>query len=1247
MKQIIRFTAVVVLFLFIGLSTSNAQTFSGGPSLTVPAAGNNGGFAWGDVNKDGKLDVVYRINNVMINSTTSFAALSTATLPTGVDAIGIAFADFNGDGRPDVYELLSTNVPAVYINNNGTSFAAMVGTGDLATAGATFNNFGGVSAADIDHSGYLSLAYAGGTVPASDANSVRGGGIWLLKGGASGFTNIGRAARGATANVIQNFESNNAGDAFAHIGWSATDISAIDTLDPLGGTNKVLKVAVNNYNAAPVLALTLPIGKTLADYNSFTFNGYFAQGDVGYKTIEVEAYQSSPTGHAFKSPDADSIGSWSRAKMGSTAWEPITIDITNTSSFSGTIYIAFGINCAGTGDVGGTGVQTIWYADNVTLVSPTGLPTSDRGIDTSLTFEAWNPMFLDANNDSYPDLLMPSFRNGSSQVDTGISGSRKGCVLYLNDGTGIFILPTTASVGRTLYNIDSIKAGVAYGRAVADTGIVVDDTVRHFEAIANAYGDFNNDGNLDLYLLSNSARNRNGSEVAVNGVILYGKGDGTFTYKWDGANIAASTGTPQIAGIRAISVGDYDNDGKSDLLLGCFGGGTFAQFLYKNNGDGTFTDVTTTANASGGGTRSVGFVDYDNNGFLDLFSYTGSSATLLKNNANNPSSYKWIGFQPVGSGMNGSAIGARFTVYAGATKQIRTISADAVSQGAGATLWAHFGLGSATFDSVYVNWPDGTTQHWTSTQLAAGDVTVTNKYWVIQEGAAIPPAPVRVQPSWVAKGDTALLASDTLKWTRVTGGNAAISYRVQVATNRGFTTLAKDLSNLTDSSTIVRLGLSTTYYWRVRGFSAGFTGPWSAADSFKTLYIPCTVVPQPLFPAAGIITVPNKPTLKVSYVSSASTYHLEVDTVNKYAIRDTVGASATTKYGGLVLNDSVNVLDTTYTFSSALKPGVKYYWRARGWNAAGSSGFSAVDSFTIMYVPAVPALSYPGHNAANVPANSLKMNWFSVAGDSNYVVQTWTYTINGVFTRNDTTKHDTTLTLTSLLNRQKYYWKVLAFNQGGASAFSAPDSFSTVIEVPAQVLVASPRNTTGENRKTLFTWNPALNAESYHLQVATTSAFAAADIKVDVMSTDTAEVISDTLLANTTYYWRVSGINLGGEGAFSSVAHYTTGTTVNVDNAVSQIPKEFALMQNYPNPFNPTTTITYDIPKSAFVSLKIYDVLGRLVTTLVDGIQEANSYRLQWNPTGVSSGVYFYRIQARSQDGSKNFTSVKKLVFMK
>jgi hypothetical protein len=102
-----------------------------------------------------------------------------------------------------------------------------------------------------------------------------------------------------------------------------------------------------------------------------------------------------------------------------------------------------------------------------------------------------------------------------------------------------------------------------------------------------------------------------------------------------------------------------------------------------------------------------------------------------------------------------------------------------------------------------------------------------------------------------------------------------------------------------------------------------------------------------------------------------------------------------------------------------------------------------------------------------------------------------------------------------------------------------------------------------------------------------------------------------------------------------------------VSGQTNATPTAFALYQNYPNPFNPSTVIRYDLPKNAYVKVMIYDILGRVVANLVDGVQTASQHSVQWNPNGLSSGIYFCRIQAHSQDGTSNFASVKKLLYMK
>jgi hypothetical protein len=77
-----------------------------------------------------------------------------------------------------------------------------------------------------------------------------------------------------------------------------------------------------------------------------------------------------------------------------------------------------------------------------------------------------------------------------------------------------------------------------------------------------------------------------------------------------------------------------------------------------------------------------------------------------------------------------------------------------------------------------------------------------------------------------------------------------------------------------------------------------------------------------------------------------------------------------------------------------------------------------------------------------------------------------------------------------------------------------------------------------------------------------------------------------------------------------------------------QVPEQFVLSQNYPNPFNPSTTIKFGIPRNSFATLKVFNILGQEVATLVNGETEAGSYEMTWNASGLSSGIYLYRLQA-------------------
>ena len=96
------------------------------------------------------------------------------------------------------------------------------------------------------------------------------------------------------------------------------------------------------------------------------------------------------------------------------------------------------------------------------------------------------------------------------------------------------------------------------------------------------------------------------------------------------------------------------------------------------------------------------------------------------------------------------------------------------------------------------------------------------------------------------------------------------------------------------------------------------------------------------------------------------------------------------------------------------------------------------------------------------------------------------------------------------------------------------------------------------------------------------------------------------------------------------------------------VPKAFTLKQNFPNPFNPSTTISYDLPTNAIVRLRVYNMLGEEITSLVNGYKPAGSYRAQFNANNIASGIYLVRIEAIDGAHPKNsFTQTRKMILLK
>jgi len=330
---------------------------------------------------------------------------------------------------------------------------------------------------------------------------------------------------------------------------------------------------------------------------------------------------------------------------------------------------------------------------NIAIASGvTGLGCPNRGVTA-----------IDYDNDGDLDLFIPSYF---------IHDEVRGNLLYRNDGNFHFTdVATEAGVSEGFqeraaawadYDLDGFidffisETNALYRNNGDGTFTNVTRRVGMAKGKSNsaAWGDFDNDGYPDLYVVGDSAA-----------ILYHNNGDGTFT------DVTATSRTSNA--FRALSAdwGDYDNDGDLDLYVVNY---VRPHRLLRNNGDGTFTDVAAGAGVAvdnfGNGSDGT-FIDYNNDGFLDLFVCNGAGPDagpylLFENNGN---LNHWLKIVLIGTASNPGGIGARITLTAGGVTSYRQyFGQHNMDQN---HIPVHFGLGGATtVDSVVIEWPSGVQQ---------------------------------------------------------------------------------------------------------------------------------------------------------------------------------------------------------------------------------------------------------------------------------------------------------------------------------------------------------------------------------------------------------------------------------------------------------------------------------------------------------------------------------------------------------
>ncbi|GEM_PF-230915 len=1049
--------------------------------------------------------------------------------------------------------------------------------------------------------------------------------------------NVTLVPKAVASYLSWNFESNSIGAPLAHIGWSQADAQAVVANDPVAGGNKVLMNTIHNYNAAPVLQYILPAGKTLADFSSFTFKGYFAQGDVGYKDIVVEAYQTMPTG-PFSNNAGAKIGDWNRAQMGSTAWENITVNVTNSASLHDTIYIAFGISCAGTGSVGAAGDTTIWYADSVTLVAK---PLT--------SYLSWN---FESNSigDSLGHMGWSTADDQAVVANDPVAGGNKVLKNIVHNYNAAPFLRYILPAGKTLADYDTLTFQGYFAQGdVAYKDIVVEAyqtmPTGPFANVASAkVGDWNRAQggstaweNIGVNITNSTALHDTiyvafGINCAGTGNVG-ATGDTTIWYA-DNVTLvlkpAANLSAIFAASKNSVNFGSdtVGNAKKDSVKIYNHGTDTLrVTSIASTNALFTFSPSVMTIGPSDSSKLTVTFTPVDTSsqsGFIVLTTNAAGSPDSIsvkgKGVGNSIPIVTNGGFESsdTASSVNNYDVKGWF-IQTGAsvtTPPVYSIVKDTVEEGHRALKILVNALGTnpwdiqAVADSLRVK-PAGVYNYsiWAKSALPGGRVDFTLGNYAFTEYKSIRPANL------------------TTTWQQ---------YTMQFTINDNQTVIRAPIScsfagNIGNAIYIDNLQITenaptdTGFIWR---------GPALARRQSKFLGNAYGDAVDNIFAAYWTQLTPGNAGKWGTIAGSQDTTQWnwsELDAQYNYA-----------KTNGLIFKDH-NLIwgqqQPSWISSLDSATQAKYI---EIWIRNVGQRYPNIDMIDVVN----EALN--GHNPPDGGGSPARANYKNALGGNGATGWDWVINaykmarkylpnakllINDYGIINDNTSTTSYIQIINLLKQQGLIDGIGV--QGHRFELESADT--TVVKSNLDRLAATGLPVYISEMDLGNVGNTGTPDDNVQLQLYK-KVFPVLWRHPGVKGITLWGYLDGQTWQTTCYLVRSDGT---ARPALLWLSQFIQANPMGVEEIGSTVPTNFTLEQNFPNPFNPTTNIHYSIPQASQVTLKVYDILGRLVQTLVNTEQKPGNYSVTFNAQNLSSGVYFYQLHAGS------FTGTKKLMLLK
>jgi hypothetical protein len=657
-------------------------TFSDGTTGPLGDAGIGSGAAWGDYDNDGDLDlyITNRGANRLLRNEGGGVFSDETSDPLGDPGIGygVAWLDYDNDGDLDLY--LANNGYNRLFRNEGSGVFV-----DAANEALLDPGYGqSITWADIDEDGDLDLYLANLGANRLFRNDLASGAHWIhvaLEGRISNRAAIGARVRVVAGGLAQIREIGSGNGFFgqnplvAAFGLGAA--SVVDTIEvrwPSGTVQSLTAVAVDQ---ALTIVEPQPLWVNVAEgplADAGASQG-IAWGDFDGDGDEDLYVANLGGSNVLLQNDGD--GSFSDATS-----DPLS-DLSDGRGAAWADYDNDGDLDLYLVNEGGPNKLFRNDGGGIFTDATTG-PLADAGY-------AYAGVWADYNGDGFVDLFVVNAGSANLLLRNNGDGSFTNTMApilqdpfgfglsaawgdYDNDGDPDVYLGNGFGANRLFRN----DGGGAFTDVTS--GPLGDDGISY----GVDWGDYDNDGDLDLYVANDGTANR----------LL--RNDG-------GAFVDATMGP---LGDEGPSIGaawaDYDNDGRLDLFVAQSG----SNILLKNQGSGVFTDGTEVGLRDAESGAGAAWADFDNDGDLDLYlANAGGPNALFRNDASEGN--RWLRVSLVGTASNRAGIGARVRAVAGGIAQIREISGGS-GFGSQNSLAAEFGFGSATtIDSIRVSWPSG------------------------------------------------------------------------------------------------------------------------------------------------------------------------------------------------------------------------------------------------------------------------------------------------------------------------------------------------------------------------------------------------------------------------------------------------------------------------------------------------------------------------------------------------------------